>query len=230
MREWAARPNTGCPFSLRPWLEVCARLKSHPRAQQLPINRSIYVTMHFNPAELPMSERRSQARRSIPPGVDAIPFRRAQCDWHPKDFGPSGPCAPRLDECARCSVAILVSNGVKYSPLGKRIFIGVKMTDARLVRIEVRDEGPSLSADDQKKLFGKFARHRARFIHRQKNARIDEGQSLVRIRTRARRHLRADTARPCPVIELGGLCVGAAVFRSRLTRGLPSVSSPVLCC
>jgi two-component system sensor histidine kinase/response regulator len=51
----------------------------------------------------------------------------------------------------------LVSNAVKYSPSGREIF-------ARLgphgegVRVEVRDQGPGLSAEDQKKLFGKFAR------------------------------------------------------------------------
>jgi len=51
----------------------------------------------------------------------------------------------------------LVSNAVKYSPPGKNIFARLKkLPDA--VRCEVQDEGPGLSAEDQKKLFGKFAR------------------------------------------------------------------------
>jgi signal transduction histidine kinase len=51
----------------------------------------------------------------------------------------------------------LVSNAVKYSPPGKDIFVRMKkLPDA--VRCEVQDEGPGLSAEDQKKLFGKFAR------------------------------------------------------------------------
>ena len=51
----------------------------------------------------------------------------------------------------------LVSNAVKYSPPGKDIFVRLKkLPDA--VRCEVQDEGPGLSAEDQKKLFGKFAR------------------------------------------------------------------------
>ena len=51
----------------------------------------------------------------------------------------------------------LVSNAVKYSPPGKNIFVRLKkLPDA--VRCEVQDEGPGLSAEDQKKLFGKFAR------------------------------------------------------------------------
>ena len=51
----------------------------------------------------------------------------------------------------------LVSNAVKYSPPGKNIFVRLK-NHPSLARIEVQDEGPGLSAEDQKKLFGKFAR------------------------------------------------------------------------
>jgi len=51
----------------------------------------------------------------------------------------------------------LLSNAVKYSPAGRNIFVRLsKLPES--VRIEVRDEGPGLSSDDQKKLFGKFAR------------------------------------------------------------------------
>jgi signal transduction histidine kinase len=51
----------------------------------------------------------------------------------------------------------LLSNAVKYSPPGKQIFVRLKQ-DAKGVRVEVQDQGPGLSAEDQKKLFGKFAR------------------------------------------------------------------------
>jgi two-component system, sensor histidine kinase and response regulator len=51
----------------------------------------------------------------------------------------------------------LVSNAVKYSPPGKNILVRVKQ-GADCVCVEVQDEGPGLSAEDQKKLFGKFAR------------------------------------------------------------------------
>jgi len=51
----------------------------------------------------------------------------------------------------------LVSNAVKYSPPGKNIFVRLKK-EASAARCEVQDEGPGLSAEDQKKLFGKFAR------------------------------------------------------------------------
>ena len=51
----------------------------------------------------------------------------------------------------------LVSNAVKYSPAGKNIRVRLKRESGR-VRCEVEDDGPGLSAEDQKKLFGKFAR------------------------------------------------------------------------
>ncbi len=51
----------------------------------------------------------------------------------------------------------LLSNAVKYSPPGKNIFVRLKQLPES-VRCEVQDEGPGLSAEDQKKLFGKFAR------------------------------------------------------------------------
>jgi signal transduction histidine kinase len=51
----------------------------------------------------------------------------------------------------------LVSNAVKYSPPGKNIQVRLETT-AEGVRIAVQDEGPGVSAEDQKKLFGRFAR------------------------------------------------------------------------
>ena len=51
----------------------------------------------------------------------------------------------------------LVSNAIKYSPPGKEIFVRLKQ-HTQGARVEVQDQGPGLSAEDQKKLFGKFAR------------------------------------------------------------------------
>jgi signal transduction histidine kinase/ligand-binding sensor domain-containing protein len=55
----------------------------------------------------------------------------------------------------------LVSNAVKYSPRDKNIYVRVWLVDGS-VRVEVRDEGPGISAEDLKRLFGKFARLTAR--------------------------------------------------------------------
>jgi signal transduction histidine kinase len=51
----------------------------------------------------------------------------------------------------------LVSNAIKYSPPGKAIRVRVAGVGPR-VRLEVQDEGPGLSAEDQGKLFEKFQR------------------------------------------------------------------------
>jgi two-component system sensor histidine kinase/response regulator len=51
----------------------------------------------------------------------------------------------------------LISNAVKYSPIGKQISAGVSVVNGA-ARAEVEDEGPGLNSEDMKKLFGKFAR------------------------------------------------------------------------
>jgi two-component system, sensor histidine kinase and response regulator len=51
----------------------------------------------------------------------------------------------------------LVSNAIKYSPMGKRIDIHLRPNNG-MVRCEVRDEGPGLSKEDLQKMFGKFAK------------------------------------------------------------------------
>lgn len=55
----------------------------------------------------------------------------------------------------------LISNAVKYSPLGKNIYIEVKEQDA-YIRVNVRDEGPGLTQNDLSKVFGKFQKLSAR--------------------------------------------------------------------
>jgi signal transduction histidine kinase len=54
----------------------------------------------------------------------------------------------------------LISNAVKYSPLGGLITVRILLVGAGgdRIRVEVQDEGVGLSADDQAKLFGFFQR------------------------------------------------------------------------
>ena len=56
----------------------------------------------------------------------------------------------------------LVSNAVKYSPHGKNIFVRITTPSPTTTQVVIQDEGPGISADDQKKLFGKFIRLSAR--------------------------------------------------------------------
>jgi signal transduction histidine kinase len=60
-------------------------------------------------------------------------------------------------KAARQVMENILSNAVKYSPQGKRIFASIAEKDGRCI-FSVKDEGPGLSAEDMKRLFGKFAR------------------------------------------------------------------------
>lgn len=51
----------------------------------------------------------------------------------------------------------LLSNALKYSPYHKNIYVRVYAYQ-NCIRCEIQDQGPGLSAEDQQKLFGKFAR------------------------------------------------------------------------
>ena len=73
-----------------------------------------------------------------------------------------GACWGRVDRL-RLGQAIdnLVNNAIKYSPLGRSVWVEVAPRVAEgeeRVRIEVRDEGPGLTAEDQAQAFGLFQR------------------------------------------------------------------------
>jgi signal transduction histidine kinase len=55
----------------------------------------------------------------------------------------------------------LVSNAIKFSPLEKKVFINLVMTDDVAIG-EVKDEGPGINDEDKKKLFGKYQKLSAR--------------------------------------------------------------------
>lgn len=51
----------------------------------------------------------------------------------------------------------VVSNAVKYSPPDRRVWVRL-LTRGDAVRIEIQDEGPGISKEDQSKMYGKFSR------------------------------------------------------------------------
>ncbi|MFW6276241.1 MAG: response regulator, partial [Bacteroidota bacterium] len=51
----------------------------------------------------------------------------------------------------------LISNAVKYSPLGSSVWVNINPGDKEIV-LEVKDEGPGISTEEQSKLFKKFSR------------------------------------------------------------------------
>jgi PAS domain S-box-containing protein len=56
----------------------------------------------------------------------------------------------------------LVSNAIKYSPLNSTVRVTVSHSSPSSVQLSVCDEGPGLTEDDKKKLFGKFQKLSAR--------------------------------------------------------------------
>ncbi len=53
----------------------------------------------------------------------------------------------------------LISNAIKYSPAGKNVWVSLaRMPDKHSLLIAVQDEGPGMTEDDKRRLFGKFAR------------------------------------------------------------------------
>jgi signal transduction histidine kinase len=87
-------------------------------------------------ANRPMAERKQQAIQ-----VD-VPLSL------PARFDPD-----RLEE----AIDNLVSNAIKYSPIGERIQVSGRIEDGEAV-IRVRDNGPGLSSEDVGRLFGRFQR------------------------------------------------------------------------
>lgn len=55
----------------------------------------------------------------------------------------------------------LLSNAIKFSPKDKNVFISLTSNNERII-CEVRDEGPGITEEDKKKLFGKYQKLSAR--------------------------------------------------------------------
>jgi two-component system, sensor histidine kinase and response regulator len=55
----------------------------------------------------------------------------------------------------------LISNALKFSPEKRKIYVTIEEIDSK-IEIKVKDEGPGISEEDQKKLYQKFQRLSAR--------------------------------------------------------------------
>lgn len=75
-------------------------------------------------------------------------------------FGPEASVHTDPDAVLRIT-ANLASNAIKFSPAGATVAVTFEHADDKL-RLVVADQGPGISAADQKKLFKKFARLSAR--------------------------------------------------------------------
>ena len=106
------------------------------------------ITIRREPVDISMlveevaeANRPLAARKKQTITVSAPPNHAAMCD------------ADRLRE----AIDNLVSNAVKYSPIGGAIDLLVAQT-ARGIMVEVRDQGAGLSPEDISRLFGRFQR------------------------------------------------------------------------
>jgi signal transduction histidine kinase len=80
------------------------------------------------------------------------------CMTYDNEHQQDGPIFVQADAVAfREVIDNLLSNAIKYSPLGTNVYLRIRR-HSTLVHVEVADEGPGISGEDRKKLFGKFAR------------------------------------------------------------------------
>jgi signal transduction histidine kinase len=87
-------------------------------------------------ANLPLAERKNQTIMfTAPAAIELV------CD------------SDRIRE----AIDNVLSNAIKYSPIGGRIGIAVERGDQSAV-IRITDQGPGLSAEDMARLFGRFQR------------------------------------------------------------------------
>jgi two-component system, sensor histidine kinase and response regulator len=56
----------------------------------------------------------------------------------------------------------LLSNALKFSPPGKKIFVGIRQTKGDRVECLIRDEGPGFTAEDKARMFRRYGRLSAR--------------------------------------------------------------------
>ncbi|PSC04951.1 histidine kinase [Alsobacter soli] len=108
-------------------LDISIRRETHDLAE---------LVRRVAEANRPLAERKAQIIEvDVPPTL-------------PARFDPD-----RLEE----AVDNLVSNAVKYSPIGERIHVSAQAEQDEAV-IRVRDNGPGLSSEDVGRLFGRFQR------------------------------------------------------------------------
>jgi signal transduction histidine kinase/CheY-like chemotaxis protein len=93
--------------------------------------------------------------------TDVVEANRPLAVHKQQEISVSAPAHHDLTMCdtdrMREAVDNLVSNAIKYSPIGGRIVVLVT-GEAENVRISVRDEGAGLSPEDLDRLFGRFQR------------------------------------------------------------------------
>jgi signal transduction histidine kinase len=92
---------------------------------------------------------------------------------------PSLPNVEGVERLIREALANYLTNAIKYTQPGGRVIVEASST-ADIVRIEVKDNGPGISAEDQRRLFQEFARAGRTGGRANKAGGIGLGLSIVR--------------------------------------------------
>ena len=133
----------------------------------------ISTVLHWNALEsgqLQLHLENVDARTMLQPIIDEYRERAAVKNITLFYDAPQEALFVRADKQAFTeTVENLLSNALKYSPHGKNIWIRInskggimKQEKTSVLRLEIQDEGPGVSAEDMPKLFGKFTRLTAR--------------------------------------------------------------------
>jgi signal transduction histidine kinase len=122
--------------------------------------------------------------------VDLLATIRAAVDDHLDSAGqqgialeaslpPSLPKVKAVERLIREALANYLSNALKYTQAGGTVVVRALAT-ADMVRIEVKDNGPGISAEDQRQLFQEFARVGGDRVGAKKPTGVGLGLSIVR--------------------------------------------------
>jgi len=108
--------------------------------------------------EIPFRPRLVDLRDAVTAAVET--FKRGRAASVTLEL-PEAPLPVTVDLERMVQVLInLLENAVRYSPPGLPVVVAAMRTDGdpTMARIEVRDRGPGLSAEDQARIFGRFVR------------------------------------------------------------------------
>jgi two-component system, sensor histidine kinase len=106
--------------------------------------------------ELPFRPRTVDLREVVTEAVET--FKRGRSAAVTLELS-DAPLAVSVDVGRMVQVLInLLENAVRYSPAGHPVVVATIRVGATTARIEVRDRGPGLGADEQQRIFGRFVR------------------------------------------------------------------------
>lgn len=142
-------------------LKVLNRMDRQTEAMHSLVNSLLDVEAIENGSRV-MSIRRIDLRGMVEQVMDRFRENAQRKDITVEWAAPVGELEVMADELALCQVLEnLVSNALKYCPIGGRVALRVNR-DGDSTQFQIQDNGPGIGADEQARLFTKFAHLSAR--------------------------------------------------------------------